>query len=126
MNSAACRFGGHPLGERRIDRTAINPKRVWRKKIQKSIGAESGLFDCFRMSQHREEHVYLFGEFYRGTGESSTRAKQRLCFGASTIEHDQTMSLLLQVRRHPASHDAQTNESNSHFPSFHHAAVINS
>jgi hypothetical protein len=37
MNLPRCRCGGHLLRERRIDRTAIDPERIWPKIIQKPI-----------------------------------------------------------------------------------------
>ena len=65
MNLATRCFGSHLLGERRIDRTTIDPKCIWPKVIQKSIDAHSCVFNRVRMSQHCEQHVHLFGEFRR-------------------------------------------------------------
>src|ERR1700757_4962074 len=66
------------------------------------------------MSQHREQHIHLFSEFCRGIRKCSMGAEQGLGFGASAIEHDQRVPMLLQIRRHAASHYSQTNESNFH------------
>src|SRR5207253_10672332 len=89
MNLAARCFGGHLLRERRIDRTAIDPKCVWPKMIQKSSGAQTCLFDRVWMSQHREQHVHFSGKFCRRISESSAWAEQGLGFGASAIEQNQ-------------------------------------
>src|SRR5438876_6866448 len=126
MNLATRCSGRHFFRERWIDRTAINPKRTRTEEIQKSIDAQSCLFDRVRVSQHGEEHVHLSGKFRQRISKFSAGTEQRLCFGASAIEQNQTMALLLQVRRHPTSHDAQTNKSNFHSISFRHAAVTNS
>src|ERR1700757_1806826 len=77
------------------------------------------------MSQHREQHIHLFSEFCRGIRKCSMGAEQGLGFGASAIEHDQRVPMLLQIRRHAASHYSQTNESNFHF-CFLRPAVTNS
>src|SRR5438067_333331 len=69
-------------------RETVRPQAC-RAGSQKSIDTQSCLFDRVRMSQHREQHVDLFGEFSRGFGKCSAGTEQRLCFGASAIEHDQ-------------------------------------
>src|SRR6266498_2692418 len=78
------------------------------------------------MSQHCEHHVDLFGEFCRRIRKCSAGTEQRLRFGASAIEKDQRVAVLLQIRRHTTPHYAQTDESNFHFHSFSHVAVTNS
>jgi hypothetical protein len=60
----------------------------------------------------------LLGEFCRRIGKYSAGAEQRLCFSASAIEHDQWVSVLLQIRRHTTPHYAQSDKSNFHFHSF--------
>src|SRR3982074_434999 len=51
--------------------------------------AQRRLFDGVGRRQHREQHVDLLGYLCRRIGKCSARTEQRLCFGASAIEHDQ-------------------------------------
>jgi hypothetical protein len=58
--------------------------------------------------------------------EGCTFVQQRLCLGASAIEHDQRVAMLLQVRRHAAPHNAQPNKPDFHSYSFRQTAMTNS
>src|SRR4029077_18819660 len=59
MNLSARCFGGHLFRERWINRTAIDPERVWLETIQKSVRAQGCLFDRVRMGQHCEKRLHL-------------------------------------------------------------------
>ena len=54
----------------------------------------------------KSEDVHFFSESCWRFGERCAVVEQRLRLGASSIEHDQVVAVLLQVRRHAAAHDA--------------------
>jgi hypothetical protein len=96
----------HSFRERRIYRAAINPERVRFKMLQESISTGRGLFDRVRMGQHGKKDIYLLGELGWRIGKRSAGTKQRFRFAASAIEHDKSVTVLLQIRRHAAANDA--------------------
>jgi hypothetical protein len=64
------------------------------------------LLHCIRMRQHCEQDVHLLGNFCWRFRECCAVVDQRLRFRARSIEYDQVVAVLLQVRRHTAPHYA--------------------
>src|SRR4030095_8127397 len=83
---------------------------------KKSVFTQGRLLNRVGMCEHREDHFHLRNQSGGGVGPSRAISHQRGRLFTSSIEDDEGVATLLQVSRHTAPHDAETDKTNFHSP----------
>src|SRR6476646_6277079 len=83
---------------------------------KKSLFAQDRFLDGGGMRKHREDNLHLWPQSGGGVGPSRTFSHQGISLFTSPVEDDKGVTVFLQVCRHSAAHNTQTDKTDFHWP----------